>query len=432
MTSFVANVTVAGNVEAGDFAIHIAQIPAEPPSPPGPWEPPPWLLNDTAVVAALPPFARPAYLTPVRDPVFGSTITRIAGDPGTPIGSLAGTAWGDVARHHYNLSQAWNCDQSLLYLDTNSGPQASGGRGVFLDGESYAPLFMQNARPSGSDVRWHPTEPAVLYYAHRGVIGTWNPQTDETRVIRDFGGDYSGLTFGPWKGQFSEDGDVVMLTGQRAGSDIAFRYQLSTDEKGRDFPVETWGGGQRFDTARISPRGQRILWNYSPATVVITDLDGNVVQTLATNRISHGDVTVDENGSEVLVGRVNSGSGGDGPSGRVSKFRLSDGVRTGLTDGGWCSHTSCREVGRRWCVADAFDRRPQHPPYHGELLLIALDGSSGVFRLCHHRNGPTPDYVSQCQASLSPDAGRVIYASSWEATGDAPRPVSAYIVDYRK
>jgi hypothetical protein len=175
------------------------------------------------------------------------------------------------------------------------------------------------------------------------------------------------------------------------------------------------------------------VWTFSPQTVEITDPNGNVVNSIATSRVSHGDLTIDENGSEVIVGRVASSATGDGPSGRIAKFRLSDGVRTGLTHGGWCSHTSTREVGRRWAVADAFDRRPQANtrPYDGELLLIALDGSN-VYRLCHHHNSLTPDYDSQVHPSLSPDAGRVIFASSWGAAGTTPRPVGAYVVDYRR
>ena len=49
--------------------------------------------------------------------------------------------WGDVNRHHYNSDQAWNCNQTLIYL---SSP------GVFIDGETYEPKFMASGTPSAT------------------------------------------------------------------------------------------------------------------------------------------------------------------------------------------------------------------------------------------------------------------------------------------
>jgi hypothetical protein len=32
---------------------------------------------------------------------------------------------------------------------------------------------------------------------------------------------------------------------------------------------------------------------------------------------------------------------------------------------------------------------------------------------------------------MSPDGGRVIFASTWDAAGSEPRPVQSYVVDFR-
>src|SRR4029077_19543614 len=125
--------------------------PVEPPATDD-WEPPAYLRTDTREERT-PSQPKPGYLQPYTDPVFGTTITRVSGDPGTPM--VSGKDWGDIARHHYNSDQAWNCNQTLLYLDTP---------GVFLDGESYQPKFLATGTPSDSDVRWHATDPALMLY----------------------------------------------------------------------------------------------------------------------------------------------------------------------------------------------------------------------------------------------------------------------------
>jgi hypothetical protein len=61
-------------------------------------------------------------------------VTRISGDPGTPISNLAGErTWSDDVRHHYSLDQAWNADQTLLALDRNR----NGCPNLLLDGETF-------------------------------------------------------------------------------------------------------------------------------------------------------------------------------------------------------------------------------------------------------------------------------------------------------
>jgi hypothetical protein len=57
------------------------------------------------------------------------------------------------------------------------------------------------------------------------------------------------------------------------------------------------------------------------------------------------------------------------------------------------------------------DEDGAYPPYNGELIMCALDGSA-VYRLCHTHIPKTVDYVAQTQPSHSPDGGRVIFASA--------------------
>lgn len=437
-TTFPAEVTISGDTEAGDMEITITQVEAnggEPgvppiePEPPKAWEPPAWLIRNTNLYE-VPQTPKPAYLETIEDPTFKTKLTRVTGDPGTAVAGIAGMTWGNEARHHYNSDQSWNCDQSLFYIDHNRGTGASGPTAVFLDGATYEPLFVHRNKPSGSDVRWHPTNPNLMHYAHQDKIGEWNPDTGTIEVIEAFGSAYTDLTFGPWKWCFDLAGDSVVLSGRKESRDVAFVYRLSTGRRERDVFAQSLSTNN-FSSVGISPTGTYMVWQFSPDITIVTDLEGQIINTLVSNTVSHGDMMLDTGGDENIVGRVNSGSLGFGPSGRIGKFRLRDTKHTQLSGGGWCSHTSTRGTqNRRWCVADAFDN-PTYPPYRGEIIMCALTGSA-VFRICHHQNSATPDYVSQCQATMSPDSGRVAFASSWRATGSVPRPVGCYIADFRE
>ena len=50
---------------------------------------------------AMPDIPKPPYLSPIVDPVFGSRITRISGDAGSPVRNLDGE-WGHVVRYWCN------------------------------------------------------------------------------------------------------------------------------------------------------------------------------------------------------------------------------------------------------------------------------------------------------------------------------------------
>ena len=400
---------VAGSKFSGTVTYAATEPPIEPPPSGGDWTPPSYLRTDTRT-EAVPNVAKPAYLTPWTDPVFKTKVTRITGDPGTAVKNISGAKWGDVSRHHYNSDQAWNCDQSLLYLEDGQ---------LVLDGETYEPKFKPTGRPSDSDVRWHAKDPALMVYASGSKYGTWNPKTGAVTIAKNFGGSYSGLKFGPWEGSPTLDGDMVVLT---QGEGLAFAYKISTDKKYPDIR-------KSFGNARISPLGTYIVWGCEPDHVIITDLQGNTVTDLPNNYVSHFDVCVDGDGDEVLVGR-NNGAGG-GQSGAMTKYRLRDGKKLQLCSGGWCSHTSTRSLTRKYAVSAPTDEGGNvPPPYRGELIMSALDGSK-TWRLGHTHEPTSYDYAAQTQPSHSPDGGRVIFASAWGGSGSTPRPVGCYVVDFR-
>ncbi len=376
------------------------------PTPPNPgegWEPPAYLRTDTRTETT-PDLPKPGYLTQFIDPTFGTKIIRVGGDPGTTIKGLSGK-WGDVNRHHYNSDQAWNCNQTLIYL---SSP------GVFIDGETYEPRFMASGTPSDSDVRWHASDPALMLYAAGSKIGTWNPKSGYCSIIKDFGNGYSDCKFGPWEGSPTPDGKMVVISCNQGG----FAYDIKADKKYPNVDLPS-------DNVRISPLGTYMIWGQDPDTVTVTDLEGTEVCIIPDDTISHFDTTVDDAGDEVIVGR-NNGAGG-GTSGQLVKIRLKDGKRTEINTGGWCSHTSTRSKLKYAVSAPTYEREA---PYHAEVIMSALDGSK-TYRLGHTHEPAGYDYKGEVQPSHSPDGGRVIFASAWGGSGSEPRPVCSYVIDFR-
>ena len=357
--------------------------PTEPPPETGDgWEPPAYLRTDVRTETP-PKMSKPAYLKPYTDPIFGTTIVRITGDPGTPAGST-GTTWPDVARHHYNSDQAWSWDGKYIYLESS---------GLILDGDSYEVLFKVKNKPSDADVRWWQKDPALMICAYGGDrLGLWNPKTGDTQLIREFEG-YTDCKFGPWEGSPSDDGDMVVISYDGG----AFAYRISDNKKYPD--IEEYSG---VGNVRISPLGKYIVWGLEPDHVIITDLEGNEITDLPDNTVSHFDVTVGPDGEEYVVGRVNSSSVGMGKSGRIARHRMRDGTGMGLNTGGWCSHTSTRSTTRKWAVSAPTDEDGSNPPYDGELVMSALDGSV-TYRLGHTHEPPDYDYDAQTQPSHSPD-----------------------------
>jgi len=368
----------------------------------------------------IPNIPQPGYLESYRDPVFGTRVTRITGDPGTLIPNID-ARWDAVARHLYPKTAAWNCDQSLLHLARHHGfPSA-----LFLDGANYRPLFGRNNSP-GTEVRWHPKQPANMIYVKGNEIGVWDVRADTSRVIAAFPG-YSDFHIGPWEGNLSADGRMLVVIGKQGEDRIAFAYDLEAKKKRLDLVLK----GIEVDWVSISSSGKLIVLNgkFTAANgdqTQIYDLDGNKVGDLweEYGRPSHCDLAIDENGDDIAVG-VSKSKPDDG---RVIKRRLRDGKITVLTSGGYASHTSTRNVDLPgWAFATYQYRGPDWPPYRDEVVAVKLDGSMTVKRIAHLHTHTT-DYLTEAHAVPSPDGKRVLWASDWEApTG---RPIGAYVADW--
>lgn len=109
---------------------------------------------------------QPGYLQTLADPTFGTPITRITGDAGSPLvlpintGGTASFYWSGAVRTRYVTDSSWNVDSSLLMLRSyDPGLPYQ----IVLSGSTYQPLFLASV-PS-SNLRWsqNPATPNVQY-----------------------------------------------------------------------------------------------------------------------------------------------------------------------------------------------------------------------------------------------------------------------------
>ena len=370
-----------------------------------------------ARLVAVPEMSVPGYLEPSSDPVFGTAFVRVT-DPGKEL--MAGISCNpDYCRHRYSSAQAWNADQTLLVIQ-------KGCPGLcFLDGHSYRPLFQR--RVSGA-CEWHPTDPAQMICVNETEIYRWLVHNDERTTIYA-PAEYQKLEFGPGKNNLSRDGNrLVVRAANSSGELVAFAFDVQSATKYPDIQLNRLEGSNNYCT--ISPSGQHVFCTQETPedtdVAYVFGLDGHQVQQFAEHhRPGHGDMTTDDDGSDVYVGISKS----EPDKYQVIKRRLSDGKVTVLTPRGSAQHASVRSINRPGWVfltySGSYERagRGGATPFYGEIVALRLNGSGEIWRIVHHRSAKFV-YLSEAHASPSPDGSQVIWASNWGRPGE---PVAAYV-----
>ena len=372
---------------------------------------------------------KPDYLQSVVDPEFGTTITRISGDPGTAIPVVGGT-WDSSVRADYPKDAVWNADQSLLLLKHANNPR---GSYLFLDGSTYQVQF--GRRGSGLvDDRWHPTMPDImLAVGSDGTVSHWNVRTNTSTVkFRPTG--YSGASFGDFEGNPSRDGRYVAVQATRASDNhlVAFVVDVDGGTKFADIDL-TAANVTALDWASVSATGNYVVVfgtidNRTQRTKIFSRTGAEVAY-WTNYQFGHFDLGLDPSGNEVAFGGV----GGSPNAKQFITRRLDTGdvsILSVPTTFDW--HSSMRDIARlNWGYA--VTNNDDGSPYDGEIFAVKLDGSgvsgAGIERFVHHRSRVT-DYEALPMPVPSPDGRRILFNSNW---GDpSGRPMQAYVVDTRQ
>lgn len=437
------------------------------------------MVTDSFAVFGMPALPEPAYLSPLRDPVFGTWVLRIGGDGGAPLAPLA-ERWADVARHVYSKQQPWNSTSSLLSL-RNTG---SGTSPVILNGASYLPVRGPCALYDRWDYRWHPgdSHPSEQINVNRAgaelmwfdVVNCIKTRSWTLPIVADYG-------IGSGEGNVSADGRYVAIANQQQMIVVDMEPAPPAAPAWpyvRVGPVYTFPpcsldvsrpGLGGIDNVSISPSGRYIDVKYSGLASAgaavcdtlcdlhrIFEVDSGLVirpHLMGANAqrcgsfaartdgwifpLKHADLASDpfDGGEDVIVGgRACPGSN----LGHVVKVRLRDGQVTSLTDPrneAVYSHGSARNLRRPGWFYVTYSRDPVYAGarFWGETVAVKLDGSGSVLRFAHYHSSQST-YDAEAQAVPSPDGRRLLFASDWRdhcTTCGKLNAAKAYVVDAR-
>lgn len=380
------------------------------------------LDTSTTTYDTTPALTKPNYLQTVTEPTFGTKITRITGDVGVAVPNITPSEnWLDIARHGYNTRQPWNSDESVLYLEKHQTNAPVYGSDLFLNGQTYEVIKSADL-PAGNEYRWSNLDPDSFIILRDTEIVSWSYANETETQLASFAG-YTGTSMGN-TGNLSLDDNFIGMNAVRTsdGLEVAFMVNIGTNTKQIDIELS---GMTSLDFASGSPLGNYVFVNGdwgtgSDRTKVFDAVTG--VETAYFGDYgnpSHFDATVDQNGDEVLIGV-------DKTDGRIVKGRMSDGVLTDLTTGGYGTHTSGRGFNRELSVYSSTDVSASYPPYRDEIIISQADGSK-VERLAHIR-ATFVIYHNEAQPVASPSGTRVFFASDWNS---GTYPIQGYIIDFR-
>lgn len=372
------------------------------------------LRFDTSTVT-VPSDSLPAYLTPYIDPQIGVRITRIS-DNGNAI-TTVGSTWTADARQQYSSLSAWNSDESMLYLEYG----ATSGR-LFLDGETYAPLYRRDTPSGFVEGRWHPTNPQVMLYTTGSALRSWNVVTDATSLVKTWTG-YSAVN---WRGEseMSDDGNITAMVATRTSDSdtVVIVYRISDDTILGTINVTDLSKAMSDGHAMISPDGDYVHLYFDDETSAIYTAAGSLVYNItATQYPSHADV-IKSGGVQYVVGPTRGDADG---SGHIVRRLLTADTVVKICSSSYAYHTGSRNRGGDWCVNTYHG--DSGLPYAGQITATRIDGAR-TYRICHHRSTGT-SYAHEPHGCASPSGKRVVFGSDWG--GGNGGAVHAFVADFR-
>ena len=348
-------------------------------------------------------FLPPAVGKSYRDPVFGTSITRITDALHTPdIANVGNLTW---IENEYSAASPFNNDNSRLILVHQSYFGLYDGKGKFL---GNLPLEIN----SSSEPRWARKDNRTLYYHRGNQLKTYNVSTTATNVVHTFGS-YASIS-GKGQMDISLDGDHFVFVGN---SRYVFVYTLSTDTEGPAFDT-----GGSFGVVYITPDNYvTISWLQAGLSqnngIELFDANMNFVRQL-THAAGHMHMGVDVGGEPVLIW-TNSADPQPIPdcNNGIVKVRLKDGTQTCLLALDWSLAVHISAADNTWAFVETYNPIDVIPPtgwfpYTNELLQIKLDGSE-IRRLAHHRSRPLDSYVYEPKVTASRDGALIVYGSNF-------------------
>lgn len=401
------------------------------------------------------------FSTSVIDPLYNSRITRISGDHGAQILNLAGgDTWGYQIRARYSTHNAWNCDESKMYFDTNDGGT---GKMLFFHGQTYVPLAISRSQPAFMyECRWSHTEPNIMWFVTRDTSPTpdntiaafkrLDVTTGTVTTFHDFNGSYHHLAIGEGEGEPSRDDDKWAFMCQRSSDSHRAIIIFSTVGNAiiQEIDIEAYFDGTRIvDACTLDIAGQQLILYITPTgagpeTQAIYAESGGVWTFRRnindTQKPSHYGTTIDAAGNHVLFGSDRSATPPGG--GHVIFNRISDGTITTMVPTGFIYHSGTQHYAGpyadKWHNSDTWtDSGGDGSPYVDQILVVAQTPGAGsvgrIGNIMSSTSNGSLGYKYEHQTSSSPTGKRLVTHTTWmqSAGGSSTTQLMVLVYDWR-
>jgi hypothetical protein len=364
---------------------------------------------------------RPAYLSPIIDPVFNTKVMRIADRAAFNSTELR-------LAHTYAKNQPWNADSSLIMLNYTY-PAA------ILDGKTYK-LLRWIHQPS--DAVWSNIEPYKMIGAHAdmNVLVKADARTDWTQSTLHTFTEYDAIEFGAGEGNLSNDDRYIALFGLKGGQTDLLVYDLVADKvlarrsmgNAKVCDCDTPGS---INNITMSQSGNYVIVEFNvygrgPSEgIAVYDRNLTYLRNVSSRGGSHYDACYDAAGGESVVVQADESSA-------VVSARLDNGAVTEVLKReqmNYGIHISCRNLKRPgWAYISEFYFKgtSNATANYQEVFAVKLDGSGTVNRFAHEHHSLKEQYERAAMAVPNRDGTKVMWASDWE-NGSAP--VYAYVAE---
>lgn len=368
---------------------------------------------------------KPQALVPFLDSTGGGTITRITDNDGSSTN----------VRHHYSSAQAFNADQTVIYMSKGSD---------YLDATTYSQLPYGHLS-TGSSPIWSTIHPKEVILAKDSTVYRWDVTTNSAVKAFNLPG-YKEAQFHV-RMHISNDATKAAVVAKRKSDDSfwAVGIDLNTGAIGPEISYDTWNfsdliGPTKDRRASASPTGKYIILQgtadgeHQRTLAFDWDTGAHVYSSPLTNGIEcpggHGDLAIDVNGRDVFVGICKGG--GIGPSaihgGETVIMDFESGTITTVPGVGYYSHYSGRNTRRDgWVYASTY--KTTSSSSRSRILAFRTDGS----KIEHYADpqGYRHSYVHETHATPSPDGTKILFSSSWNGI-EAADVSNDYLLDLSK
>lgn len=377
--------------------------------------------NRQLTLVTMPSIPRPEYLTPVKDPTFGTTITRVSDQ-------VAFDSTLPQLRHIYAKNQPWNADESYIILNY-SFPAA------LLDGRTYK--FIRWVRQPSQSV-WSNVNPSYMYgtYAHTNQFVRLDIANGDAYTVLHTFNEYDKIFFGQGEGNLSINDRYAALFGLKDGRVDILVYDLLNDTvvSRKTLPSGTTLGASKtgIDDMVMSQSGDYVIGTYREEGsgdyqgVKLFDRSLKFVRQLGLRGGSHTDNCFDSRGSEAILRK-------DYNSSAIVSVECSTGKEMTILPANKLNHSihiSCQNIRRPgWGYISEFASHPVvKKANYNEVFAVKLDGSGTVQRFAHQHHSLNEAYERSPMGVPNRDGRKVLFASDWDNPSD---PVYAYIAEFR-